>query len=314
MKKKNESQPENFKSGYAAIIGAPNAGKSTLLNSIIDSKISIVSSKPQTTRFQIKGIYTDTECQIIFIDTPGIHKTRHRLGKFMVSEISDSIELANVILIIVDINNLLKKDMVMKIIDEHLNLTKNNIAPKILILNKTDTISNDSLFPVLQKINDTYMDMFTAIVPASAKKKFNLDEIIKTIKIHLTGTEKKFDDDCITDLTEKVYVSEIVREKIIAYTREEIPHASACKTIIFNEQPKQIYIKVMVFTERLTQKKIIIGDNAELIKKIGVAARKELEQYFDKKIFLELEVKTLDYWRENREKLKDAGYSKYENI
>ena len=311
MKNEKTSVNSPFKTGFVSIIGMPNAGKSTLLNAILKDKLAIMSGKPQTTRFSIKGVYNDSDSQIVFIDTPGIHKTRHQLGRFMISEINNSIEDSDVLLFILDIKKLITSRNMQKYIHDHIEFAENSDAVKLLVLNKTDGVSNDILIQLIQKINDFFPNSFTDIVPLSALKKFNIDSLISVIKSHLQFAEKYYDDEYLTDMPEDVFISEIIREKIIQNTSEEIPHSVACKTVKFSESKGgRIYIKVLIFAERLSQKKIVIGNNASLLKKIGTAAREELEKYFNKKIFLQLEAGVIEGWREDRDALTELGYAK----
>lgn len=311
MENKNSISNVNHKSGFVSIIGQPNAGKSTLLNALLNEKIAIISGKPQTTRFRIKGVYNDIDSQIIFIDTPGIHKTRHQLGKFMISEITDSINDSDIILFLIDLKFLAKSKNMKKIIEEHIEFAGNFDAIKILVLNKTDGQPKENLMQQIVAINNYFPDAFSEIVPVSALKKFNIDTLVKVIKNYLPVSEKFYDSEYLTDMPEDVYISEVIREKIIQVTSEEIPHSVTCKTVKFAENKNgKIFIKVMIYAERLSQKKIIIGNNATLIKKIGTVAREELEIYFKKKIFLELEAGVIDDWREDGNALAELGYTK----
>jgi len=305
-KTKNTQQPEtknvSFKAGFIAITGYPNSGKSTLLNTIIGEKIAIVSPKPQTTQIAIKGIYTYADSQIIFIDTPGIHKTKHQFGKFMIKEINSALNNIDAVLLLVDTQQLLKKNEFEKLIGKPFDFISKSPTAKILALNKMDLFDRQLLLPLIDKIQQFYQ--FNEIIPISAKSGFNVDELLKTLKKYLPDHPAYYDDDIITDLQDTVFIAEIVREKVIETTYQEIPHSVACKTLDFQRRKNgNIYIRCCIYVERAQQKGIIIGAKATMLKKIGSAARKELEDYFKTKIFLELEVKTLENWRYDDKKI-----------
>ncbi|HPG30849.1 MAG TPA: GTPase Era [bacterium] len=304
MKSKNNEI--EFKSGIASITGLPNAGKSTLLNKILGEKIAITSPKPQTTRFQIKGIYNDDDSQIVLIDTPGIHKTKHQLGKYMIKEINSSFIDVSAILAVVDAELLNENKFSAAKIIEHINFLDKSEAAKILVLNKIDKITKEDLFFMIKKISETYK--FDEIVPVSAKRGYNIDELIKVIKKYLKNSEPYYSKDTITDVADSVYISELVREKIIELTKQEIPHAVTCKTEILNEKNKKSYIKVNVYVERDSQKGILIGKKGSMLKKIGEISRKEIEEYLDKPAYLDIQIKVQENWRHSDAKLKELGY------
>ena len=303
---KSENKKNEFKSGIASITGLPNAGKSTLLNKILGEKISITSPKPQTTRFQIKGIYNDEDSQIVLIDTPGIHKTKHQLGKYMIKEINSSFIDVSAILAVVDAELLNQNKFSANRLIEHINFLEKSEAAKILVLNKIDKITKEELFFIIKKISETYK--FDEIVPVSAKRGYNIDELIKVIKKYLKNTGTYYGKDTVTDLADSVYISEIIREKIIGLTKQEIPHSVTCKTEILNEKSKKSYVKASVYVERDSQKGILIGKKGSMLKKIGEISRKEIEEYLGKPVYLDIQIKVQENWRHNDAKLKELGY------
>ncbi|MBP7652219.1 GTPase Era [Candidatus Dependentiae bacterium] len=305
MKKNKNTDTTEFKSGFVSITGLPNAGKSTLMNKILGEKIAITSPKPQTTRFQIRGIFNDSDSQIVLIDTPGIHKTKHQLGKYMIKEIVSSFIDVSAVLIVIDLETINKTNISNKLL-EHINFLEKTLAPKILVLNKVDKIKKDELIVIIKQISETYK--FDDIVPVSALRGYNLDTLINVIKKYLKNSERFFDSDIKSDLSDSIYISELVREKIIGLTKEEIPHSVTCKTEVINEKNNKSYIRVIVYVERDSQKGIIIGKKGQMLKKIGEISRKEIEEYIDRPAYLEIQVKVLENWRHNDSKLKEIGY------
>ncbi len=298
---------EKFKSGFVCIAGPPNAGKSTLLNCIIGEKIAIVSPKPQTTRFQIKGIYTDNEAQIVLIDTPGIHRTKHQLGRYMINEIVSSFEGVDLALLLLDANTLARATDISKIFDSNIGFINKCNSKKILVLNKLDKLDNAQLLELTAKIADNYK--FDEIVPVSALKGHNVKELIKVIKQYLPSGEKYYDDDTLTDLPEEKFVSEIIREKVINFTHQEIPHSVTCVTRACQVKPNGVmYIEAVIYVEHKSQRGIIIGAGGSMLKKIGSAARIELEKNSGKKVYIKLDVAVLENWRHSDSKLKEIGY------
>jgi len=301
------SKTEKFKTGVVCIAGPPNAGKSTLLNAILGEKVAIVSPKPQTTRFRINGIYTDDSAQIVFVDTPGIHKTKHQLGRYMIQEIVSAFDNINIVLLLLDVSQMINVLDISKVFDTNIKFIEKSAALKFLILNKIDKIQKEQLLELIAKISENYK--FDEIIPVSALKKYNIQELLKTIKRYLPVGEKKYGDEILTDLSEEKFVAELVREKVINFTRQEIPHSVTCQTINYKVRKNGvIFIEVMIYVEHKSQKGIIIGEKGSMLKKIGAAARKELEKNSEKKIYLKLEVKVLENWRYNDAKLKEIGY------
>lgn len=291
-----------MKVGFVSIVGRPNAGKSTLINSIIGSKVAIVSDKAHTTRNNIQGIYNDDDSQIIFIDTPGIHKPMHKLGKYMNSQSYYSIEDTNVILFIVDATEKIGKGD--KFILEKLKEVDSNV---FLVLNKVDRIKKENLFPMIEEYNKLFD--FKEIIPISALKKDNIDDLIKTIKKYLDEGERYYSEDYYTDKSINFMVSEIVREKVLNLTHEEVPHAVTCVLEKYEEEKNSIHINVLIIVEREGIKRILVGHSGSMIKEIGIEARKDIEELVGKKVYLELFVKTVNNWREKDKYLTEFGFN-----
>lgn len=291
-----------MKVGFVSIVGRPNAGKSTLINSIIGSKVAIVSDKAHTTRNNIQGIYNDDDSQIIFIDTPGIHKPMHKLGKYMNSQSYYSIEDTNVILFMVDATEKIGKGD--KFILDKLKEVDSNV---FLVLNKVDRIKKENLFPMIEEYNKLFD--FKEIIPISALKKDNIDDLIKTIKKYLDEGERYYSEDYYTDKSINFMVSEIVREKVLNLTHEEVPHAVTCVLEKYEEEKNSIHINVLIIVEREGIKRILVGHSGSMIKEIGIEARKDIEELVGKKVYLELFVKTVNNWREKDKYLTEFGFS-----
>lgn len=291
-----------MKVGFVSIVGRPNAGKSTLINSIIGSKVAIVSDKAHTTRNNIQGIYNDDDSQIIFIDTPGIHKPMHKLGKYMNSQSYYSIEDTNVILFMVDATEKIGKGD--KFILEKLKEVDSNV---FLVLNKVDRIKKENLFPMIEEYNKLFD--FKEIIPISALKKDNIDDLIKTIKKYLDEGERYYSEDYYTDKSIDFMVSEIVREKVLNLTHEEVPHAVTCVLEKYEEEKNSIHINVLIIVEREGIKRILVGHSGSMIKEIGIEARKDIEELVGKKVYLELFVKTVNNWREKDKYLTEFGFN-----
>ena len=291
-----------MKVGFVSIVGRPNAGKSTLINSIIGSKVAIVSDKAHTTRNNIQGIYNDDDSQIIFIDTPGIHKPMHKLGKYMNSQSYYSIEDTNVILFMVDATEKIGKGD--KFILEKLKEVDSNV---FLVLNKVDRIKKENLFSMNEEYNKLFD--FKEIIPISALKKDNIDDLIKTIKKYLDEGERYYSEDYYTDKSINFMVSEIVREKVLNLTHEEVPHAVTCVLEKYEEEKNSIHINVLIIVEREGIKRILVGHSGSMIKEIGIEARKDIEELVGKKVYLELFVKTVNNWREKDKYLTEFGFN-----
>lgn len=296
-----------FKSGFATIVGRTNVGKSTLLNKIIGQKIVITSDKPQTTRQRLKGVFTNEEGQIVFIDTPGIHKPKYKLGEFLIEETKTSIPDADVVLFIVD--GSVEAGSGDKWIAENLLNAKHNI---ILVVNKVDLIKD---LKKREEIIETYkalLETDTPTVKVSAKTGRNIDTLIKNIMKNFKEGPKYYDENEITDQNMRLIAKEIIREKVLLLTQDEIPHSCAVVIDNFSEQPDIVKIKATIHVEHDSQKGIVIGKKGAMLKAIGTQAREEIEEMVDNKVFLELFVKVSKNWRKNENLLKDFGYQKEE--
>lgn len=299
--KKKISKGDNVKSGFVCLIGRPNVGKSTLLNKILNKKIVITSSKPQTTRNNIQGIYNDENTQIIFVDTPGIHKPNHKLGKILNKEAYDSIKDVDVIVFLIDAKAGIGTGD--KFILEKIKELK---KPIILVINKIDGLSKEEIFKIICDYKDLYN--FSDIVPLSALKGKNVEELISVLKKHLTDNIKYYPEDQIINRSEEFIISEFIREKVFRLTNEEIPHSITvvCDQII--KDKNKLIINATIVVDRDSVKKIIIGKNGDMVKKIGTNARKEIERYFNKKVYLDVYVKTVKKWRDKEKYLKELGF------
>lgn len=290
-----------MKVGFVSIVGRPNAGKSTLVNTIIGSKVAIVSDKAHTTRNNIQGIYNDDNSQIVFIDTPGIHKPVQKLGKYMNKQSYYSLEDADIILFMVDVTEKIGKGD--KFILERL---KDEKSPVFLILNKVDKIKKESLFQIIEEYNKLFD--FKEIIPISALKSDNINDLITTIKKYLKDGEKFYSDEYYTDKSINFMVSELVREKVLRNTNEEVPHAVTCIVENYEDNGSSVHINILIIVEREGIKKILVGHNGEMIKQIGIEARKDIEQLVGKKVYLELFVKVVKNWREKEKYLLEFGF------
>lgn len=293
-----------MKSGFVSFIGRPNAGKSTLLNSIIGRKVAITSNKPQTTRNIIQGIYTDNESQIIFVDTPGIHKPKHKLGKALNKQAYFTIDDTDVILYVVDASE--KFGNGDKFVIEVLEKTN---KPVILLLNKIDKLTHDE---ILEKINE-YKDLynFSEIIPVCALKKESINYLIKVLKNYLKDNVKYFDDDTYTNVNISFLISEYIREKVLNYTHEEVPHAITCITNSIEKANNNISISATIIVDRENLKKIIIGKNGSMLKKIGTSARIDIENLLQEKVYLDLFVKVVKDWRDKEKFLSEIGLNDF---
>lgn len=291
-----------MKSGFITIIGRPNVGKSTLLNSIVGSKVAITSNKPQTTRNAIQGIYNEDDAQMIFVDTPGIHKPKYKLGVFMNKESYNTLDDIDIVLFMVDASAKLGPGD--KFILEKLKEVE---VPVFLLLNKVDKIKKESLFSMIEEYNKLYD--FKEIIPLSALKKDNLDDLLKTIKLYLKEGIKYYEDDMYTDKSINFMMCELVREKVLRLTREEVPHSVTCVIENYEDNKTSVHINILIIVERVGTKKILVGHNGQMIKKIGTDARSEIEELVGKKVYLELFVKVVSNWREKEKYLTEFGYS-----
>ena len=273
-----------YKSGFVSIVGRPNVGKSTLMNNIVGEKIAIMSDKPQTTRNTIQAVYTDEQSQIVFLDTPGIHKPKNKLGEMMVKSAEDAFRNVDCIIFVVDESDSIGKGDSMII--ENLKKTK---TPKFLVINKVDKIKNkEELFEIIQMYDD--LNVFEDIIPTSALKGSNVEELVNVIKRKLSEGPKYFPDSMITDQPERVLVAELIREKILLYTNEEVPHGVAVGIERMKKRKDKniVDISAVIYCERDSHKGIIIGKGGRKLKGVGKSAREEIEFLLDTQVNLQL--------------------------
>lgn len=294
-----------MKSGFVSLIGRPNVGKSTLLNEIVGSKVAITSPKPQTTRNIIQGIYNDEESQIVFVDTPGIHKPNHKLGQVLNRQAYYSIDDVDVVLFLVDVSeNLGPGDQYI------LEKLKEVNKPVILILNKIDKITHEKILEKIVEYKDLYD--FKEIIPISALKRNNINDLIQTLKQYLPDEIIYFDQNTVTNQSINFLISELVREKVFLLTEEEVPHSVTCVTEQIEKGKNSYHIHVAIIVDRDSLKKIIIGKGGKMIKEIGRKARIDIEEVLGKKVYLELFVKTIEKWRDKEKYLMEFGYYDFE--
>lgn len=293
-----------MKSGFIGLVGRPNVGKSTLLNSIIGRKVAITSNKPQTTRNNIQGIYTDGDYQMVFVDTPGIHKPKHKLGKVLNKQAFFSINDVDIILFLVDITEKLGPGD--KFVIE---MFKEIDKPVILILNKIDKLPKEEILIKIDEYKDLYN--FDEIVPVSALKRENVSHLIDVLKKYLPDTIKYFDDNTVTNVDVTFMISEYIREKVLELTNEEVPHSTTCIVENIEEDNNTIIINASIIVDRDNLKKIIIGKNGSMIKEIGIRARKDIEELLNKKVYLDLFVKVIPKWRDKDRILNEIGFKDF---
>ena len=290
-----------MKSGFVSIVGRPNVGKSTLINAIINKKIAITSDVSGTTRNIIQGIYNESGCQIVFVDTPGIHKPINKLGKVLNKQALALTKDVDLILFVVDVaSGIGKGDMFI------LDMLRASDVPVILILNKIDRIDNNKLLHIIAEYKDIYP--FVEIVPTSGLKHDNIKHLIEVIKKYLHDEVQYFPEDYYTSSSLKFMVSEIVREKLLQLTEDEVPHSITCYTTFFEEKKDIININVDIIVDRDSLKKIVIGANGSMLKQVGTLARRDIQYLVGKKVYLELYVKTIKNWKEKEKYLFELGF------
>ncbi|MEW6727166.1 MAG: GTPase Era [Bacillota bacterium] len=290
---------EGFRSGFVTIIGRPNVGKSTLLNAIMGRKVAIISPKPQTTRHRIRSVLTRDDAQIIFVDTPGIHKPRHRLGEYMVDAALQTLKDVDLILFVTEVD----KDSGSGdgFIIKQLEGLK---TPVFLVLNKIDKIPRLKILPVIDRMKEKFP--FAEIFPVSAARGENLDRLVDTVVKYLPEGLRYYPDDTVTDQPEQVIMAELVREKILHLTSQEIPHSVAVVIEDVQPRPKNVtLVRATIYVERDSQKAILIGEGGQMLKRIGEDARKEIEGLVGMKVFLELWVKVKENWRDDERYLQE---------
>ncbi len=293
---------EDFRSGYVSIIGRPNVGKSTFLNAVLGEKISIVTSRPQTTRKRILGIRSTAASQIIFVDTPGIHKPLHMLGEIMVREAKESLDDANIILLVVEPRSPGHGD---RFIIDLLKGTKGR--PVLLLINKIDLVKKNQLLPVMDEYAVLYP--FAAILPISALNEEDVKMVLGEIESKLPHGPRFYPDDIVTDQYERVVVSEIIRGKVMEMTEEEVPHSTAVEVVEWSEREDGLLLlSANIYVEREGQKGIIIGAGGKKLKAIGSAARADIESFLGRKVFMKLWVKVKDDWRRDKKFLRELGF------
>jgi GTPase len=288
------------KSGFVSIVGRPNSGKSTLLNRLVGEKVSIVTEKPQTTRRVVRGIVTTPEGQITFLDTPGVHKPVHRMNERMMKSVRDSLADVDLVMLIVDASAKFGKGE-----EFTLELMKSSGTKKFLLLNKIDCIRKKNLLPIIERYSK--LGEFEEIIPISALTGENLDSLLGQIFKYLPEGPMFYAADQISDQPERAIAAEMIREKLILLTEEEMPYSTAVIIDRFEEEEKICRLYASVFVERESQKAIVIGKAGQKLKEVGTAARKELESFLGRKVFLELHVKVKKNWRDDEEMLRNLG-------
>lgn len=292
-----------FRSGFAALIGRPNVGKSTLLNALIGRKVAIMSNRPQTTRNQIRGVLTTNTEQIIFIDTPGIHKPQHRLGEYMVETAEATLREVDVVVLVADAT-----ERSPSVDDAVLERLGNLSTPVVLVINKVDAVDKPKLLTLMDYYQKQYP--FRAMVPVSAKDGTQLEELKQVILQELPEGPQYYPGDAVTDHPEQFVIAEFIREKVLKLTREEVPHSVMVdvEQLERREGSDVVYVHAVIYTERDSQKGILIGKNGAMLKRVGQLARRELEALFGSKVFLELWVKVKKDWRNEPSLLKRWGF------
>ncbi|WP_368657429.1 GTPase Era [Metabacillus halosaccharovorans] len=297
----NHNQP--YKSGFVSIIGRPNVGKSTFINRVIGQKIAIMSDKPQTTRNKVQGVYTTNQSQTIFIDTPGIHKPKHKLGDFMMKVAQNTLKEVDLVLFMINAEEGYGRGD--EFIIERLKQTN---TPVFLIINKIDQIHPDELLPLIEQYKKLYP--FKEIVPISALQGNNIDTLLQQIEDLLPEGPQYYPEDQVTDHPERFIITELIREKVLHLTREEIPHSIAVvmDTLERRENNAAIYVGATIIVERNSQKGIVIGKQGSMLKEVGKRARVDIEALLGSKVFLELWVKVQKDWRNKASQLRDYGF------
>lgn len=294
-----------MKSGFIGLVGRPNVGKSTLLNAIIGHKVAITSDKPQTTRNIIQGIRTDEDSQMVFVDTPGIHKPKNKLGRILNKEAYYSLDDVDVVLFLVDITEPLGKgDMFV------IDVLKKVEVPVILVINKIDKLPKEEILRKIDEYKDLYN--FDEIVPISARKMDNVDRLISVLKSKLTDNIKYYDEDMYTDKPVNFMVAELIREKILELTFQEVPHSVSVITDSMEYGRDSVNIKATIVVDRENLKRILVGKNGTMIKEIGTRARMDIEPFLGRKVYLELFVKVIPKWRDREKFLNEIGYEEFD--
>lgn len=289
-----------MKSGFVSIVGRPNVGKSTLLNSILGTKLAITSNVSGTTRNIIQGIYNDSDSQIVFVDSPGIHKPIDKFGTYLNRKAYSTIDSVDLVLFLVDVEKGFGKGDTFV-----LNRLKDMDVPIFLILNKVDKINKEDLFEIITSITKLYD--FKEVIPVSALKKDNIDDLIKTIKKYLSNGDTIYDKEDFTNVSINFILQEMVREKVLRLTLKEVPHCVTCVVDKYEELEDIVNVCISIIVDRENLKKILIGKNGSMIKKIGTYARNDMEDFLGKKVYLETFVKVIDNWKEKDNFLAENG-------
>lgn len=292
-----------YKSGFVALVGRPNVGKSTLLNALLGQKIAIMSDKPQTTRNKILGIYTTDEAQLLFVDTPGVHKPQNELGNYMNAVVKSTVSDVDAICYMIS------GDEVFGTGDAYvLDMVKHTKKPLFLLINKTDQMKPERIAEVIKEVSEKAT--FEAVIPLSARDKTNVDVLLDEIQTVLPEGPQYYDADMVTDAPERFIMAEIVREKVLHLTEEEVPHSVAVITEeVQRESDGRLYVRCIIIVERKGQKGIVIGKSGQMIKRIGQRARRDIERIFDERIHLETFVKVEPKWRDKQLQLRNFGYN-----
>jgi len=290
------------KTGIFSVVGRPNAGKSTLTNALCGSKVAIVSDKPQTTRTRITGVVNKDDCQMIFLDTPGLHKPKTRLGDYMVKVITDTVTDVDTVLLMVEpVARIgIPEQMLLDKIKEY-------DLPAVLVINKIDTVEKETLLAVIAAYTEAHA--FDAVVPISAKTGDGVDLLLEELQKMCFESPQLFPDDMISDQPERQLIAEIIREKLLQNLDKEVPHGIAVEIELMKEENGVEHISAVIYCERKSHKGIIIGKNGAMLKKVGAAARPEIEELLDCKVFLQLWVKIKEDWRNNPNQIRNFGYS-----
>ena len=296
----SEKSEKKFLSGFAAIVGRPNVGKSTMMNAMVGEKVAIVSSKPQTTRNRIMGVASNPDWQIVFLDTPGLHKPRTRLGEYMVKSVEDAMEGIDVLLVLVDVSEIGPQDRA--IVTE----MASRRVKKILVLNKTDLVDEARLMAAIASFSDAGYD---AIIPLSARSGKGMDELRRVIVSYLPEGPKYFPDDMMTDQPERLICAEIIREKALLHLRDEVPHGIGVEMMAINKLSDNLTeIHATIYCERASHKGIIIGKQGAMLRTIGAEARRDIENLLGTRVNLQLWVKVREDWRNRMDDLRTLGY------
>ncbi len=291
-----------FRSGFVSVVGSPNAGKSTFINTVVGRKVSIVSNKVQTTRDMIRGVYNDEDSQIVFLDTPGFHKPMNKLNVYMNHQIDEAMMGVDAILYLIDA----KYGVGRKELENIDKIAQYKNVPKIVVINKIDKVSQEKVFKIIEDLKK--FNMFDDILAMSLKEKFNYDSVISVLKEKLTEEVKFYEEDKFADYSDEFFVEEIIREKVLHLTKEEIPHSVGIRVKSMEEEQNILVIDADIYVERDSQKGIIIGRGGSMLREIGKAARLELKKEFDQGIYLDLHVKVLSKWGQKIDKLQEVGY------